>query len=136
MKNTVKISIALLFGLLVLSGVSALAADTESPQGSSGDLFDLALAVSQTSSCPPGQDCSSPSYCSQNPGSPSCSGTTTGTSTTGSSICTTPPCNSYMRGQGSPAMLDADAFSGMEISGDRTYSPPTHQKKFVGLCCW
>ncbi|OPX73651.1 MAG: hypothetical protein A4E38_00006 [Methanoregulaceae archaeon PtaB.Bin108] len=131
MKNTVKIPIALLFGLIVLSGVSALAADTESPQGSPGDLFSLALDVSQASSCPPGQDCSSPSYCSQNPGSPSCSGTIT--QDTG---CSSGSCTNTIRIQNNPAILGADSFSDMEISGESRFPPTVHQKKFVGLCCW
>jgi len=131
MKNTVKISIALLFGLIVLSGVPALAADTESPQGSSGDLFSLALEVSQASSCPPAQDCSSPSYGSENPGDPSCIATNAGVPG-----CTTSPCTTTISVQNNPAIHGADAFSDITISGESRFPPTVHQKKFVGLCCW
>lgn len=131
MKNTVKIPIALLFGLIVLSSVSALAAEPESPQGSPGDLVSLALAVSQTTSCTPGVDCSDSSFCSQNPGDPACTPTNTGVP-----VCTTNPCTTTISVQNNPAIHGADSFSDMELSGGSRFPPTVHQKKFVGLCCW
>lgn len=131
MTNIVRITIALLFGLVVLGSVSAFASDTESPEGSSGDLFTLALKVSQTSSCANGEDCSTPSSCGENSGSQYCTGTDAG-----ASGCCYNPYNTCIRGQTNAAIPDAHAISGKDFSDARTFTPKTHQKRTVGLCCW
>lgn len=131
MTKIVRITIALLFGLVVLSSVSAFAADTESPEGSSGDLFNLALKVSQTSSCANGEDCSDISSCGENSGNQYCIRTNAD-----ASGCSSNPYHTCMRGQNSAVIPDASAISGTDFSDDRTFTPKTHQKRTVGLCCW